>query len=475
MIRVLNVAVDCWTSNHYFDNGSRSFSSFSFLQVPCCWLIVYWFSSQMGSKSSKQSTDSTPTTRGDDLHFQVLSFLTKSSYIRNLVSKQRRRMLVEGYDLDMSYITDRLLAMSFPAERMRAVYRNPLWQVKSVLDMRHNQHYKVYNLCIEECYDPEHFYGRVDRYPFDDNHVPPLEMIKLFCESVHSWLSSDPKNIAVIHCMAGKGRTGLMVCAYLVYSGMSAEEALQLYAHKRTTNNEGVTIPSQRRYVGFWGSTLSFPRGIHNGPPDVNLPQKCSRELLRVRLYDTINTNPVFFVVSELQKVPGELYSPAMEVSRSVCRQVRKGYEKNTDARYYVSFIDDDNGEGKKSESGERVVVQMDTESPIIYQKTCLDHCFDKPLLVSGDVRVIFYQKMVGSRLFYACFNTSFIKNGLLQFSLRDLDKVGSKGRSICGPAFCLELLFGPANPKSSMSQTNDEDEDDGDGDGDGDLRTNSS
>lgn len=40
---------------------------------------------------------------------------------------------------------------------------------------------------------------------------------------------------------AGKGRTGLMVCAYLVYSGMSVEEALQLYAHKRTTNNEGVS------------------------------------------------------------------------------------------------------------------------------------------------------------------------------------------------------------------------------------------
>lgn len=40
---------------------------------------------------------------------------------------------------------------------------------------------------------------------------------------------------------AGKGRTGLMVCAYLVYNGMSAEEALQLYAQRRTMNNEGVS------------------------------------------------------------------------------------------------------------------------------------------------------------------------------------------------------------------------------------------
>lgn len=66
---------------------------------------------------------------------------------------------------------------------------------------------------------------------------------------------------------------------------------------------EQVSIPSQRRYVGYWNNIISFSRGVHSGPPDVNLPKKCSRELLRIRLYDTINTNAVFFVVSELQEV----------------------------------------------------------------------------------------------------------------------------------------------------------------------------
>lgn len=60
---------------------------------------------------------------------------------------------------------------------------------------------QIYNLCIEEKYDHSHFHDRVEPYPFDDNHVPPLEMIKSFCESVHSWLAGDPKNIAVVHCM----------------------------------------------------------------------------------------------------------------------------------------------------------------------------------------------------------------------------------------------------------------------------------
>ncbi|XP_021297692.1 phosphatidylinositol 3,4,5-trisphosphate 3-phosphatase and protein-tyrosine-phosphatase PTEN1 isoform X2 [Herrania umbratica] len=392
------------------------------------------------------------------LQHRMLAYLTASSFIRNLVSKKRRRMVVGGYDLDMSYITDRLLAMSFPAERMRAMYRNPLWQVKSVLEMRHQGHYKIYNLCIEEDYDPLHFHGRVEKFPFDDNHVPSLEMMKLFCESVHSWLSDDPKNIAVIHCMAGKGRTGLMVCAYLVFTGMLAEEALHLYAQKRTTNNEGVSIPSQRRYVGYWENILSFPRGVSNGLPDVNLPPPCSRELRRIRLYDTINTTSVFFVVSELQEISNQMYRPPVEVAKSCCREINKGYEANSSPRYFLSFIEGGE-EGNISESEEpRVVVQMDTESPVLYQKTCLDYHFSKPVQVSGDVRVIFYQKMIGGRLFYACFNTAFIKNSLLQFTIRDLDKVGSTGRSICGPAFCVELLFGPANPKHSLSCSSDYD-----------------
>uniref|UniRef100_A0A0C9S369 TSA: Wollemia nobilis Ref_Wollemi_Transcript_15583_1312 transcribed RNA sequence n=1 Tax=Wollemia nobilis TaxID=56998 RepID=A0A0C9S369_9CONI len=87
----------------------------------------------------------------------------------------------------------------------------------------------------------------------------------------------------------------------------------------------------------------------------------------------------------------------------------------------------------------------MDTESPVIYKKSCLDYYFEKPLRVAGDVRVVFYEKSIGGRLFYACFNTAFITNSLLQLSQRDLDKVGRKGRSICGPGFCVELLFGPS------------------------------
>ncbi|XP_009784409.1 phosphatidylinositol 3,4,5-trisphosphate 3-phosphatase and protein-tyrosine-phosphatase PTEN1 [Nicotiana sylvestris] len=401
----------------------------------------------MGPRLSKQGFKKPVNLSITDLHHNLINYLSKSLYIRNLVSKQRRRMLVGGYDLDMTYISDRILAMSFPAEHVRAMFRNPLWQVKSVLDMRHAGHYKVYNLCVEQAYDASHFHGRVERYPMDDNHVPPLQMIKEFCEDVYSWLSNDPKNIAVIHCMAGKGRTGLMVCSYLVYTGMSAEEALRLYAEKRTTNNEGVSIPSQRRYVRYWEHILSFSKGVPRGPPPtVKLPKSCKRELRRIRLYDTINVESIFFVVSELQRVPGEKYCPPAEVSKSCCRRIKNGIQRTYSPRYFYSFVEENEDEMKQEKKEPRLVVQMDTESSMLYQKTCLDHFYDKPVQVCGDVRIIFYEKLIGGRLFYACFNTAFIRNDLLQFSLRELDKVGKKGRSMTGSSFCLELFFGPAN-----------------------------
>lgn len=399
----------------------------------------------MGSKFSRQWPPKSKPVRAENGYQKIINFVTTYFFLRNIVSKSRRRMIVAGYDLDMSYITDRLLAMSYPAERVRAMYRNPLWQVKDVLDTRHPGRYKVCNLCIEENYNPANFHGRVEVYPFDDNHVPPLSLIKNFCESIYSWLSCDPQNIAVIHCMAGKGRTGLMVCAYLVYSGMAVDEAFQLYANRRTTNNQGVSIPSQRRYVRYWSDVLSFSGGRLNGPPNVNLPATSTRELRRIRLYDAVNINSVFVAVMEMQEIPHQIYRPSIEVARGCCRQIKQGCHGSSSPRYYLSHVDGEYKDQAELDSP-RIVMQMDTERPAIYHKRCLDYRFEKPLEVSGDIRVIFYEKMIGSRLFYVCFNTAFIKGSLLQFSSRDLDKVGSKGKSMCGPSFCLELFFGPVN-----------------------------
>ena len=57
-----------------------------------------------------------------------------------------------------------------------------------------------------------------------------------FCEDLHKFLEANPLNVAGIHCKAGKGRTGVMISCYLVYSNFvkSAREALVYYGKIRT-------------------------------------------------------------------------------------------------------------------------------------------------------------------------------------------------------------------------------------------------
>ena len=58
--------------------------------------------------------------------------------------------------------------------------------------------------CSERTYDASRFRGCVQRFPFDDHNPPSIELIKEFCNDVSQWLAKDRKNVAVIHCKAGK-------------------------------------------------------------------------------------------------------------------------------------------------------------------------------------------------------------------------------------------------------------------------------
>ena len=62
------------------------------------------------------------------------------------------------------------------------------------------------------------------------------------------------ERVAVVHCKAGKGRSGTIACAYLIsQEGWKKEDALQRFTDRRMRVGfgNGVSIPSQLRYVGY--------------------------------------------------------------------------------------------------------------------------------------------------------------------------------------------------------------------------------
>uniref|UniRef100_A0A8C1GG98 Transmembrane phosphatase with tensin homology n=1 Tax=Cyprinus carpio TaxID=7962 RepID=A0A8C1GG98_CYPCA len=288
---------------------------------------------------------------------------------RRMVSENKRRYQKDGFDLDLTYVTDRVIAMSFPSSGKQALYRNPIREVARFLDTKHLDHYKVFNLCSEKGYDPKFFHYRVERVMIDDHNVPSLEDMLRYTACVRDWMAADSSNVIAIHCKGGKGRTGTMVCTWLIDSDQfeSAQESLDYFGERRTDKSmsskfQGVETPSQSRYVGYYE--------IMKNQYNRQLPPQKSLKIKSIRIHS---------IAGETQPVVNyyKYITHKMQFSQPLTGQCSRVFP----------------------DTGNNAVVISLQEGPV----------------VTGDVKVMFESSGLPKGYedcpFYFWFNTSFVEN----------------------------------------------------------------
>ncbi|KAL7385693.1 hypothetical protein ABVT39_026616 [Epinephelus coioides] len=177
--------------------------------------------------------------------------------------------LEESYELDLIYITERIISVSFPSSVEEQSYAANLREVASMLRSKHGHNYLLFNLS-EKRYDISQLNPKVLDFGWPDHHAPALDKICSICKAMDTWLSADSHNVVVIHNKGNRGRTGVVVAAYMHYSNISAsaDQALDRFAMKRFYEDKVLPVgqPSQKRYVEYFSGLLSGHIKINNKP-----------------------------------------------------------------------------------------------------------------------------------------------------------------------------------------------------------------
>uniref|UniRef100_A0A667GFZ4 Tensin 3 n=1 Tax=Lynx canadensis TaxID=61383 RepID=A0A667GFZ4_LYNCA len=175
----------------------------------------------------------------------------------------------DGRELDLTYITERIIAVSFPASCSEESYLHNLQEVTRMLRSKHGDNYLVLNLS-EKRYDLTKLNPKILDVGWPELHAPPLDQVCTVCKAQESWLNSDPQHVVVIHCRGGKGRIGVVISSYMHFTNVSAsaDQALDRFAMKKFYDDKVSDLmqPSQKRYVQFLSGLLSGTVKMNTSP-----------------------------------------------------------------------------------------------------------------------------------------------------------------------------------------------------------------
>nr|XP_033786327.1 tensin-3 isoform X3 [Geotrypetes seraphini] len=200
-----------------------------------------------------------------------LNHSKNSSFSQDKLSQSENfaHTMEEGYELDLTYITERIIAVSFPSSCSEETYLHNLQTVTRMLKSKHADNYLVLNLS-EKRYDLIKLNPKIMDVGWPDLHAPPLDKMCTICKAMESWLNSDPLHVVVIHCRGAKGRIGVVISSYMHFTSVSAsaDQALDRFAMKKFFDDKVSALmqPSQKRYVNFFSGLLSGSVKMNTAP-----------------------------------------------------------------------------------------------------------------------------------------------------------------------------------------------------------------
>lgn len=190
-------------------------------------------------------------------------------------------------------------------------YRTPLADLVSFLDETHGENWAIWEFRAEGTgYPDSDVHNRILHFPWPDHHPPPFRLVPIILASMRNWLAggdlkdggvtgvpkvegggevdgkkqgeapnnqktsqtdgevakdaqpAEPQHkegnpngrVVVVHCKAGKGRSGTLSSAFLIAErAWPAHDALARFTARRMRPGfgQGVSIPSQRRWITY--------------------------------------------------------------------------------------------------------------------------------------------------------------------------------------------------------------------------------
>lgn len=202
--------------------------------------------------------------------------------------------------------------MGLPATSLESMFRNNMEDVSKFLEKRHAKHYTVFNL-TENAYEASLFQGPVRHMGWLDHNAPPLLKLIEIVTAMHEFLEADPLNVVAIHCRAGRGRTGTVISAYLLYSKLFEipKDAIDFFNVRRTKTGKGVENPSQARSVKYLHSWMleRVPNALIFKPPTLMLRRIIMFPIPRLGLRKSCEPHVEVWANAQVSETLGATYT----------------------------------------------------------------------------------------------------------------------------------------------------------------------